>query len=312
MTTSIQINSATEAAEVIEQTQAVQERERAVQRPASTSINMSGHGSLAISDGETSVQTGRAIKASVQGPSVPEGHVRLKNNMVARYEAVKLAGMTSMIVEWGEGLEQSSSPSNSFPSKKSGNETPTATQDAAPDTEDGSNKLSGVTEEQKTQITKAAEALDAGRQAIGSYAVDSIQQDVVASGVVPGADELPNGVTSDMVGAVVAGYEAQANAVLGETGATVDALRAMLNENELREARLAAFRGDDVKLKGLGREAMARLEKLPDDPAMMQAIKDAWPSDHKVVRRKDGNAWLETPHHKLPWAQAVRQGLIRY
>jgi hypothetical protein len=139
-----------------------------------------------------------------------------------------------------------------------------------------------------------------------------MQQDAVASGNLPGADELPEGVTTDMVDAVVEGYEAQANVVLGDTGASVNALRAMLNENELREARRATFQGDDATLKRLGREAMRRLERLPNDPAMMQAIEETWPADHKVVHRDDGTAWLETPHYKMPWAKAVKQGLIRY
>jgi hypothetical protein len=139
-----------------------------------------------------------------------------------------------------------------------------------------------------------------------------MQQDAVVSGRLPASDELPAGVTDERVSAVAAGYEAQANSLLQETGASVDTLRAMLNESELREARLAVFQGDDAKLKRLGAEATLRLARLPDDPDMLKAIKETWPADHKVVHRKDGTVWLETPHYKMPWSEAVHQGIIRY
>jgi hypothetical protein len=129
---------------------------------------------------------------------------------------------------------------------------------------------------------------------------------------LPTSEELPAGVTDEMVSAVAAGYESQANSLLQETGASADTLRAMLNESELWEARLAVFQRDDAKLKRLGAEANLRLARLPDDPATMKAIKETWPADHKVVHRKDGTAWLETPHHKMPWSEAVHRGIIRY
>jgi hypothetical protein len=113
------------------------------------------------------------------------------------------------------------------------------------------------------------------------------------------------------VSAVVAGFEAQADAVLSETGASVSLLNSMLTDSELRAARLATYRGNDRELRDIGNKAMDRLTRLPNDPATFKAITADW-HDIQITRGKDGDTYVKAPEwpKAVSWSTAVKQRLI--
>jgi hypothetical protein len=159
----------------------------------------------------------------------------------------------------------------------------------------------------KVELSQAVLAV--GNETAGPIVVQALQEDTMVTGELP--SELPEGVTREQVNTVVAGYVAQANAVLRPTGASVDLLTEFLNEGELREARIAAYRNDDEKLRTLGGSAMERLAQLPRDPAHLAALTADWPKDVQIIRR-DNTVWVKTPDwpQEMKWGDAVRARLI--
>jgi hypothetical protein len=301
MTTQIKINSPEEVRTLIDETKAYQEAERQTAKEAARptpSTKIPTHERIEIRDGEMVSRSGKATSVKT-GQPLPAGYVKLSNGMEAELSAVKAAGLESMIVgddaqSFKEGSPQAQAEAPDM--DKDGQDT-----DSAP-------ALEGVTEAERDQITKADDAMKQGREAIGTSAVEALQHDAIASGMVP--SELPDGVTAEMVNAVVDGYTTQANVVLRETGANVEAMTAMLTENELKDARVAVFKSDDAKLKSLGRRAAQRLQSLPNDPVLFAEMTASWPAEVKMTKR-NGTIHVSTPNWQMPWAEAVRAGKIK-
>jgi hypothetical protein len=243
------------------------------------------------------------------------GFCRLSNGMIEPWSSVKAAGLEDMIVEVAGDDARPFEPTRLIPLKgdEVRNLADTEEQlDKSKSKDDDRPKLEGATPEEQQQIAKAHDTLNHAKEAIGEHAVDSWQQDVAVSGELPSADDLPKGITQEMVQSVADAYTAQANTVLRSVpGASVQALTALLNENELKEARLAVFKGNDNQLKDLAYKAMGRLQKLPDDPVTLKELTAHWPETHKVVRR-GSEWWVIAPKGEMPWSDLVASGEIRF
>lgn len=304
MTSSVRTSSTAEVQSLIDHATATRDAERAAEAAKQPGITTATPARVQVTlrDGSMTVESDRSTQVQVPGPAVPKGFVKLSNGMVTSIEAAEAAGLFDTAVEFNRADAQSFKK-GSLPSAS---EAPTS--NAAETTEDNTT-LSGVSLEAKAQIQKADSSLNEATAAIGANAVQSMQTDVVNSGVLP--TELPQGVTPEMVAAIADGYVAQANTILRDTGTNVDALMMMLNGSELKDARLAVYRGDDTTLKTLGGRALGRLRSLPDDPVLFKELTAGWSKEVQITRRGDVT-WVETPHFKLPWGEAVTRGHIRF
>jgi hypothetical protein len=231
--------------------------------------------------------------------------VKLANGMTTTVEAAIAAGLLVDGNPQPRGPVASSfngGPSGALPEAPQANPegNRNATEQAPNAAPEGS--TISTSQEAASAITAGAQALQAATEAIGATAVTAFQHDVVTTGNLP--TQLPDGISQDQVNAVAGAYVAQANALLKETGATVDGLVKMLNPSELRQARIAAFQNNDAQLKELGHRAMSRLTTLPDDPVLLKELTADWPADVKITQR-DGKAWVETAAWQMSWADAV-------
>jgi hypothetical protein len=316
MTTSLQIKTATEADNLIREAeqQIAKECEAASVGQGQTTTKIPTAESISILDGQTVMRSNGAVSAKTERP-LAHGFCRLSNGMVEPISSVKAAGLEDMIVEVAGDDARPFEPTRLVPLKgdEVRNLADMEKQSGKPESKDDDRpKLEGATSEEQQQIAKAHDALNQAKEAIGAYAVDSLQENVVASGELPSVDNLPNGITPEMVQSVADAYTAQANTVLRSVpGASVTALQEMLTDNELKEARLAAFTGNDQKLKDLGSKAVSRLQKLPDDPVTLKELTAHWPDTHKVVRR-GSEWWVTTPTAAKPWSDLVASGDIRF
>src|SRR5690606_8554959 len=119
------------------------------------------------------------------------------------------------------------------------------------------------TASQAAQAAKeAGEVLDSLDQTLGAHVVDTALDEVIESGYLPEADELPEGADLGHVIKVMAGYVAQANSVLADAGASVPLLMETLDDDELRDARRATVKNDPDRMKELGRVAVDRLSRM--------------------------------------------------
>lgn len=289
--------AAAEALAQFSQANAKAEREarQAAQMAPATRIATSTK--VVLNGGQVQVAGEQVTRAQIEAQPLPTGMVRLANGMVTSLEVAEAAGMMAHVVEGGEprGFKQEA-PNQIAPKAASGNESKG---------QDSGGEVGGG-----DPIAKATDALNKVTEALGTETVQSLQQDVVASGEMP--SELPHGVTQDMADAVVAGYTAQADAVLKDTGANVETMLAMLSDNELADARVSVFTNNDVGLQALGREAAGRLQTLPEhNPALLKELTANWPAEAKIVQR-GRDTWVETPGWKMPWAAAVRAGKIKF
>lgn len=259
---------------------------------------VSGSASVTIKNGSMSTASGgQSTKAQLQAP-LPDGMVRLSNSMVTTVEAAQAAGFN---------VATQSNAASTF-----NNGLPDAHQ-AVPENTSGQNvdaSLEEATPEEISKIKIAHAVLDQGNKTVGAIAVQSLQENTVVSGELP--RHLPEGVTTEQVNSLVDGYTAQANAALRPTGASVHGLIALLTENELREARLATYRGDDGKLRELGGKAQDRLARLPNDPVHFTELTADLPKDVQLSRRGE-TVWVKAPEwpREMQWGAAVRAGKIR-
>jgi hypothetical protein len=288
-----------------------QEREQIARQKAAgpnVVINGGGGGSISYHDGETQVRSwsGAPQTASARDPLKP-GMVRVKGTSSVTTRAAAIAAGLE-IVEEGED-----------PSPRAGrprpDQTATGQTEGQPDSRDRDSETDqpglDLDETQSAAVGEAHKALSKAIEAHGSKLVESLQQDVAVSGEVP--EVLPEGVTAAHVQAVVDGYTAQANSILRETGASVETLQGMLSDQELGAARVATFRGDDAQLQELGREATARLARLPSrDPALFAELTAELPEGVSVSQ--DGHVWwLNLPDdRRMPWSEAVKAGVVKF
>lgn len=175
-----------------------------------------------------------------------------------------------------------------------------------------------TTEEPATEAAQAAaeagKVLDSLDQAIGSHAVDMALDSAVDSGDLP-EDGLPEGVTSEHVEAVVAGYTAQANDTLAHVGASVTMLEETLTDNELRDARRATVQNNAELMHNLGRQAVERLARMPETnpDAFAEMMEDMDPTERGVLRQSPRGEWtVAIPGcPEMSFAAAVRTGIVR-
>ncbi|TCV55149.1 hypothetical protein [Agrobacterium tumefaciens] len=175
-----------------------------------------------------------------------------------------------------------------------------------------------TTEEPATEAAQAAaeagKVLDSLDQAIGSHAVDMALESAAESGEMP-EDGLPEGVTSEHVAAVVAGYTAQANDTLSHVGASVSMLEETLTDAELRDARRATVQNNADLMHDLGRQAVERLARMPETnpDAFAEMMEGMSPAERSVLRQKPRGEWtVAIPGYpEMSFAAAVRTGIVR-
>jgi hypothetical protein len=269
-------------------------------RPSSGSLmrtNAATNASVVMQGGRATITSGATSHGSAV--SSPRPGMVTVGGMTTTIEAAKAGGLI---------------PQDYDPSFKAGvAAAPTSNQQQqapAQEQTDPSNEITVSSAEQAEAIKAATDAISHANSAIGQTAVNAMTEETVVSGELP--QHLPAGIGNEQVSAVVAGYTAQANAVLADTGATVDLLTDMLSDNELRAARLAVYRGNDAELRDLGNRAMDRLVKLPNDPATFKALTAGWGNDVQITRSKGGDTLVCAPGwpKALPWSVAVKQRLI--
>jgi hypothetical protein len=165
------------------------------------------------------------------------------------------------------------------------------------------------TAEEAAVIEEGILTLRTAEKVLGKGKVDEMTSAAVMRG------ELPKDVPAAMQGevqSVIAGYVAEANAVLRKTGANVALLDEMLDDNELRLARQATFTGDDKALREIGAQAIRKLQHLPyDDPKAFKEYAATLPAGVKIIDR-NGRPYVVTPNWQMPWAQAVAEGRIGF
>lgn len=325
MTTSIQINSVTEANRLIEETKAHQdaEREAAAQAKPNTSNKLASNLSISHTNGKTIMRDGSVSRGSASASDLKHGQVRLANGMVTDYESAVAADVESAIVEFGKGLfseaehtakletiqrhtrkqQLEQDPPLEFEKRKQGAAHAEERQDKQTDLD--------FTAEETEAIKKAGGILNQAREAHGNHAVEAMQGAVVSGGELPSEAELPEGVTTEQVQDVVAAYTAQADAVLRTAGANVALLEETLTDNELKQARVAVFKNDDAALQSLGHKAVARLQQMPEqDPGTFKRLTANWPGSIKVSKR-EGRHWVDTPEWSMPWSDVVASGRVK-
>lgn len=270
-------------------------------RSSSSSLmrtNTASNASITMSQGKASIVSGHPHRATAT--SSPRPGMVTVNGMTTTIEAAKAAGLISQDYQPGFNAGVAAAP-------QFNQQQPQAQQQQQPQSND--DNTIKATAEQAKAINASTAAIEQANEAIGNFAVSSLLEDAVVSGDIPTTP--PRGVSAGQVSAVVAGFEAQANAVLSETGASVSLLNDMLNESELRAARLATYRGNDRELRDLGNKAMDRLAKLPNDPALFKAMTADW-HDVQITRGKDGDTLVRAPGwpSAMSWSAAVKQRLI--
>lgn len=138
---------------------------------------------------------------------------------------------------------------------------------------------------------------------------------VAESGEMPETG-LPAGVTETMAQQVLAGYVAQANGALAASGASVALLQNVLTDDELRTARRVTIAGMNGDLEHLGRVAVERLAKVPEeDPeGFADMIAGMNPKERKALRQdlRSGEWRVNVPGHpEMSFGAAVRMGIVR-
>lgn len=264
--------------------------------PSLVRTNTATNASVTMSQGKASIVSGSTHRATAV--SSPRPGMVTVNGMTTTIEAAKAAGLISPDYQPSFNAGVAAAPQS--------NQQQAQVQQQPQSNDENTIK---ATAEQAKAITASTAAIEQANEAIGNFAVSSLLEDAVVSGDIPSAP--PKGISAEQMSAVIVGFEAQANAVLSESGATVSLLNDMLNENELRAARLATYRGNDRELRDLGNKAMDRLAKLPNDPALFKAMTADW-HDVQVTRGKDGDTLVRAPGwpKAMSWSAAVKQRLI--
>ncbi|MFT4115968.1 hypothetical protein [Bradyrhizobium sp.] len=275
-------------------------------RSSSSSLmrtNTASNATITMSQGRATIVSGGSHRATAV--SSPRPGMVTVNGMTTTVEAAKAAGLISQDYQPGFNAGVAAAPQShqQQPQVQSQQQRPQQQPQA---TDDNTIK---ATAEQAKAINASTAALEQANEAIGNFAVSSLLEDAVVSGDIPTAP--PRGISAEQMSAVIVGFEAQANAVLSETGASVSLLNDMLNESELRAARLATYRGNDRELRDLGNKAMDRLTKLPNDPALFEAMTADW-HDVQITRCKSGDTLVKAPGwpKAMSWSAAVKQRLI--
>lgn len=279
----------------------VRAEEQAARPTAAESMrtSVSGSASVTYANGIATTTGSRQAEARINAP-LPDGMVRIAGtNMTTPAEAAKAAGLT---VETAETQASFNNGAADAPQQASQSQ-----QQPQPST----GTLEGVSEMDAAEIDLANATVALGNTKIGAVAIQALHEDAIASGELP--RDLPNGVTHEHVQRVLNGAVTQANFILKDTGASVPTLVAMLNENELREARLASWRNDDAKLRSLGAVAVNRLARVSNDPVHFAELTRDLPKDVKLERKGD-DVWIKVPEWTAPmrWDVAVRRGIIKF
>ncbi|MER8430872.1 hypothetical protein [Mesorhizobium caraganae] len=173
----------------------------------------------------------------------------------------------------------------------------------------------GTTSDAATDL--AAAVMDTLAGALGADAVEGGIWQAAETGDIEGS--TPQGVTDDAVSAIVEGFTAQANAVLGALSsgvASVDMLLETLTDGELREARMATIHNDREKLAHLGRTALGRMETLPyQHPGAFEAlIADMPTAERKALtfNEERGEWMVKVPGRQaMSFGTALRAGIVR-
>lgn len=163
----------------------------------------------------------------------------------------------------------------------------------------------------------AAAVMDTLAGALGAEAVETGIWQAAETGDVESS--IPQGVTEDAVSAIVEGFTAQANAVLGALPAgvaSVDMLLETLNDGELREARMATIHNDREKLGHLGRTALGRMETLPyQHPGAFEALIADMPANERkaLTFNEERGEWVvKIPGRQaMSFGSALRAGIVR-
>lgn len=162
---------------------------------------------------------------------------------------------------------------------------------------------------------EAGEVLDSLDQTLGAHVVDAALDEVIESGYLPEADELPEGADLGHVIKVMAGYVAQANSVLADAGASVPLLMETLDDEELRDARRATVKNDPDRMRELGRVAVDRLARMPElDPeGFAEMLEGMSPAERKCLTQNARGDWIVSIPDKpaMGFGAAVRMGFVR-
>jgi hypothetical protein len=271
-------------------------------RPSSGSLmrtNAATNASIVMQGGRATITAGATSHASAV--SSPRPGMVTVGGITTSIEAAKAGGVIPQDYQPGFKAGVAAAPQS--------NQQPQVQQQPQQPQSNDENTIKATAEQAKS-INASTAAIEQANEAIGNFAVSSLLEDAVVSGDIPATP--PKGISAEQVSAVIVGFEAQANAVLSETGASVSLLNDMLNESELRAARLATYRGNDRELRDLGNKAMDRLAKLPNDPATFKALTADWGNDVQITRGKDGDTLVKAPGwpKALAWSVAVKQRLI--
>lgn len=158
-------------------------------------------------------------------------------------------------------------------------------------------------------VFKAGQAaLDTARNQLGAEAVDAAVQDVMLSGELAA---VPSGVSPKQVEAVVAAYTASAVEMIADKGISIGDLSLMLDDADLKDARLAVVSGNTQRVQELAGKATDNLASLPvKDPDLFSFyIDNKFPDlDWKV---EQGRALVSVEGKGyVPWDSVVRMGWL--
>ncbi|MEJ1173429.1 hypothetical protein WA845_04215 [Agrobacterium sp. CMT1] len=188
----------------------------------------------------------------------------------------------------------------------------TGVADKAPEqSQKGPEELSEAAQAAK-EASETLQELDA---TVGAAAVDAALENVIESGYLPEADELPEGADLGHVVKITAGYVAQANNVLADVHANVPLLMDFLSDDELRDARRATIGNAPDSLRDLGRIAVDRLAMLPqtNPERFAEHLEGMSPAERKALRRTPNGEWTVTVpgYPEMGFGAAVRAGIVR-
>lgn len=173
-------------------------------------------------------------------------------------------------------------------------------------------------ESHSAHLTKVAgEILRGVDEAHGSDVSDGLLREVAENGEPESIlTSLPPGVTETHVKQVMAGFISQANNCLASVGSSVTMLQEVMDDHDLRRARLATLQGDDAALHQIGEKAVNTLAQLPErDPVgFMEMVSGMNKAERDCIRfDKNSRQWRVTVpgQPEMSYGAAVRLGLVR-
>ena len=271
--------------------------------PPSSPAQTHGHGKAQVDmhgDGRVVTKNIGNRAVSVDQPLRP-GHVIIPGLGETTIEAARIAGLLPPGFEQPVGGQSAAAPAGIEAKGDDTNDAEAIPMDA----------------DAEAATTAANSAMDALATTLGGEAVADGIWLAAETGDYVGT--TPDGVSGEHVEALVTGFTAQANAVLGAMplgAASVDMLTETLTNEELREARQATIMNDREKLSHFGKLALNRMESLPyaNEAAFSDLIAGMPAAERKALTRDEvtGQWTVTVPgRERMSFAQAVRAGIVR-